>query len=250
MRNGNPKFRMYEHALVETESMRMLAYEKGTVDEVFAIPNGIKIIERLSVRPTGSNKLKKIVIPDSVEELGNGAFTSVYAETVEIGSGIKKMGFGVFDHSSALRTVTISEGTTCIGMYAFNSCINLETVTIPDSVTSIGQDAFKDCYRVRIIANPGSYAAEYAEANDLNNSIFEDYGYEIKEGKVKVQLDCKPLRNRPLKMARLKLSSFRMAANQFHPGHLQIVRISDMLGYPLQLPISLRTHLKAAATSQ
>ena len=38
----------------------------------------------------------ELVIPDSVEEIGNRAFDSMYLKTIYIGSGVKKIGMWAF----------------------------------------------------------------------------------------------------------------------------------------------------------
>ena len=65
----------------------------------------------------------ELVIPDSVTEIGNSAFS----------------------YCSGLTSVTIPDSVTEIGNSAFSYCSGLTSVTIPDSVTSIGYAAFDGC---------------------------------------------------------------------------------------------------------
>ena len=60
---------------------------------------------------------KKVVIPDGVTEIGEGAFADC----------------------SSLKSVVIPEGVTVIGNGAFSECSSLKSVVIPDSVTKIGE---------------------------------------------------------------------------------------------------------------
>ena len=66
--------------------------------------------------------LTSITIPNSVTEIGRGAF-----------------------ECTGLRSVTIPNSVTSIGDYAFYNCSGLTSITIPNSVTSIGNWAFEDC---------------------------------------------------------------------------------------------------------
>ncbi|MBE6197525.1 MAG: hypothetical protein E7141_02475 [Rikenellaceae bacterium] len=68
-------------------------------------------------------EITELVIPDSVTEIGYGAFS----------------------RCTSLTSVTISDSVTNIGVYAFRSCTSLTSITIPDSVTSIGNYAFNNC---------------------------------------------------------------------------------------------------------
>ena len=67
--------------------------------------------------------LTEYTIPDSVTEIGRGAFIGC----------------------TSLTSVTIPDSVTSIGGYAFYRCTSLTSVTIPDSVTEIGYYAFYNC---------------------------------------------------------------------------------------------------------
>ena len=66
---------------------------------------------------------KNTIIPNSVTEIGNYAFS----------------------YCIGLREVTIPNSVTTIGEHTFDQCSGLTEVTIPNSVTSIGDDAFFRC---------------------------------------------------------------------------------------------------------
>lgn len=107
----------------------------------------------------GCAALKQIEIPDSVENIGVCAFSGCHSLTsVEIPDGVKKIYYGAFDN-----------------------CSNLMRITVPDSVKEIEDDAFGYHNPVSelegleigvegfaIVCSRNSYAAEYAEKNELN----------------------------------------------------------------------------------
>ena len=113
------------------------------------------------------NYVKNLVIPNSVESIGNYAFY-----------GYK-----------GLISVIIPNTITTIGNYAFDNCKNLETVTFNESVTSIGSQAFSDCTSLTSVhitdikawcemsfndpwANPLFYAHHlFFNGEELNNLI-------------------------------------------------------------------------------
>ncbi len=81
----------------------------------------VKEIAKSAFREFG--KLESIVIPDSVERIGNLAFQYCYS----------------------LRTVYIGNGVVDIGEYAFGSCNTLNSITIGSGVKNIGENAFETC---------------------------------------------------------------------------------------------------------
>ena len=67
-----------------------------------------------------SEDITSINIPNSVESIGNGAFSW---------------------HKS-LTSINIPDSVESIERGAFDSCTSLKSINIPDSVKSIGEDAF------------------------------------------------------------------------------------------------------------
>jgi tetratricopeptide (TPR) repeat protein len=78
--------------------------------------------------------ITSVVIPDTVTEIGFGAFYGNKLERVVIGRGIKVIKGGV-----AQGRMEVSE------LGAFEGNANLTEILIPDTVTEIGARAFKDC---------------------------------------------------------------------------------------------------------
>lgn len=79
--------------------------------------------------------------------------------SINLASGISKIGNNAFYGAIALNSITIPEGVTSIGVNAFNSCTNLNTLTIPESITDIGTDAISNTNITTI--NYGGTIEEY-----------------------------------------------------------------------------------------
>lgn len=76
--------------------------------------------------------------------------------SVEINSGISKIGNNTFYNCTNLKNVVISNTVTKIGEQAFKFCESLTEITIPDSVTKIGDGAFAYCSSITEITIPSS----------------------------------------------------------------------------------------------
>jgi hypothetical protein len=64
---------------------------------------------------------------------------------VEMLEGVKSIGQGAFNHSSALTEVIIPDSVTSIGSFSFKDCDKLSALTIGSGVTYIGSTAFSGC---------------------------------------------------------------------------------------------------------
>ena len=84
--------------------------------------------------------LTSVIIPDSVEEIGDGAFSDRPIKYAKLPKNLKTISAALFQDTS-LEEITIPSTVTSIGDGAFNHT-NLTSISIPTSVTSIGGDAF------------------------------------------------------------------------------------------------------------
>lgn len=86
------------------------------------------------------------VIPDSITEIGAGAFEDCRGLTeLTIPNSVTSINKFAFSRCSGLTAVTIGSGVTSIGRWAFKGCSGLTTINIPDSVTKIDEGAFGGC---------------------------------------------------------------------------------------------------------
>lgn len=99
-----------------------------------------------------NDKLRHLVLPNSVEELGEDAFTL-----------------------SGLETITLSTALKRISPKAFKWCSHLTTLTIPASVTEIGHQAFAQCARLKSITFQGE--APKFTTNGQGQHAFSGYNF-------------------------------------------------------------------------
>lgn len=153
-----------------------------------------------SISPTS------IVIPDSVQSIGDYAFYYSYALTsISFGSGLKTIGYGALSSCGRLEKVyikdlvswcnitfseeipdynlyingnlaseiSIPDGVTSINDYAFASCNSIREVIIPEGVRTIGYYAFAGCSSLNKVIIPKSVRAidfcAFASCKSLSN---------------------------------------------------------------------------------
>ncbi len=87
--------------------------------------------------------VKKVIIPDTVTEIGNSAFEFTNITEITIPDSVTFIDEHAFKNCSNLTTVNMSGGkNTVIGKGAFSRCYGLKEIIIPEGVTTIGRDCF------------------------------------------------------------------------------------------------------------
>lgn len=94
-------------------------------------------------------------IPDSVTEIGDGAFSGVEGlKTIIIPGSVKRISANAFAFNSTLEKVVLSEGVEEIGTQAFNNCNKLQKIELPQSLTKIAGLAFYWCRNLQSVTIP------------------------------------------------------------------------------------------------
>ena len=123
---------------------------------------------------SGCWSLSSVVIPDSVNSIGNGAFYDCRSLTdIVIPDSVTRIGACTFGECSSLTGIVIPDGITSIEAGAFVGCSSLSSVVIPNSVTSIGNKAFWNCRSLTDLVIPDSVV-------NLNGNPFCRWDGELK----------------------------------------------------------------------
>lgn len=100
-------------------------------------------------------KVESIIVPDSVTEIGYGAFSgSLTLKSVSLGKGITKINRHTFFECWALKSVDLPDGVTEIGYMAFAYCIKLESIKLPEQLVVIDREAFYNCSALKKVEIP------------------------------------------------------------------------------------------------
>ena len=74
------------------------------------------------------------------------AFENSPITSITIPNSVTNIGNGAFNGCKSLTSITIPNSVTSIGGSAFYGCKSLTSITIPNSVISIGEEVFSYCY--------------------------------------------------------------------------------------------------------
>ena len=154
--------------LFNKDKTKLIKYPVGNRREYYVIPDGVISIEREAFQGSGGissiiigggansdidveefekcSVLKKIIIPDSVQSIGESAFEyCALLQDIAIPNAVTNIGDYAFYGCSGLTSVTIGNSVTSIGERTFYGCTSLTSITIGNSVKSIGYCAFYGC---------------------------------------------------------------------------------------------------------
>ena len=144
---GNPRFEVTDGALYDNDEQRLIACPL-TLEGSFTVREGTKIIGELAfggddLWGSWHSALKEIILPDSVEEIRDGAFEQSEITSIKLPASLKTIGNEAFAYSD-LTDITFNGILESVGSFAFRYT-DLRDVTLPDSLNFISNDAFANC---------------------------------------------------------------------------------------------------------
>lgn len=122
--------------------------QEEQVEQDFVIENGVL------VKYNGT--AEHVVIPNTVTEIGAGAFSSSDIKSIEMPNTVKKMGEGAFRSCQNLEEITLPNQLKKIEKSLFWNCTNLKKVVLPDSLVLIEENSFWNCRSLETLDIPKS----------------------------------------------------------------------------------------------
>ena len=123
-----------------TADMRTLIYFFHDGEDYFEIPYGV---ERIGDYAFSESEIKHVVIPETVIEIGNEAFSRCSnLEEIHIPQSVEKIGSAAFFECEHLHKVNLPQKLEIIEPQVFEHCRNLGYINIPNTVKIIGAKAF------------------------------------------------------------------------------------------------------------
>lgn len=105
------------------------------------------------------------IVKEGTRLIINEAFAGSNLTDITIPNTVADIGVGAFQYS-ALTSIIIPNGVTKIWAGAFHHCTSLKSVTLPNSITQIQRDAFRDCTALTTVV------CEAVQVPDCQHNIF------------------------------------------------------------------------------
>ena len=120
-----------------------------------------------------NKKIKKVIIPDTVTELGSSVFKECRKlESVELSKNTSVMGGECFKDCKSLTAIILPDSLTEIRGETFMGCSSLKTVVLPNKITEIKGNTFENCSSLEIINIPSGVTRIAAHAFYGCTSLF------------------------------------------------------------------------------
>lgn len=120
--------------------------------------------------------VNNIKLPNNVIFIGEGAFTQCDFEEITIPSSVKYLGSKAFEACSKLEKVHVKAELKNLLYSTFGYCSKLKTVEFPESVKSIGDYAFYGCTSLKSLTVPdnvilGKNSIGYYSKSGVNKKV-------------------------------------------------------------------------------
>ena len=146
-----------DNVLYTKDMKKLIYYSHGLNEEVFAVPDGVKIIASFSFAST--MKVRDIILPFSIIEIETFAFKNANISRINLDTFVAPF---AFEDCHNLTHIDIGPRYNRIQRYTFNRCGNLTGVTIPSTVTLIQEFAFNECENMTfLVIEEGVSTLEY-----------------------------------------------------------------------------------------
>ena len=140
----NPHFKSVDGNLFSRDGTRLIRYASAQEISSYSVPDGTVIIERSAFEK--AKHLTEVVLTNTVEEIGPGAFTDCENMcSINLVNSLKTIGAQAFASCNALTEITIPDSVEELSYGMFSHCKKLETVVIGSGVIHLERNVFSGC---------------------------------------------------------------------------------------------------------
>lgn len=130
--------------------------------------------------------VKKVIMADTVQEIGSQAFERCYdLNEIIWSSNLLTIGSSAFAYDTGLTELILPGQTKFIDQYAFDYCESLKTVVLPASLKTMRSSAFRNCIALTSLTVNGDIPT-YSESFYNTGSLSGGYTVTFGEGVTRI----------------------------------------------------------------
>ncbi len=169
----NPSYQSIDGILYSKDGKELIAYPQGGKKECF-IQEGTESIGRNAFEGV---PIEKVVMPDSVNEIQDHAFSGCQElKEIQWSPSLKSIGEFSFSHCRSLSSIVLPDSVQTVGVCAFTSCISVTELSLGNGLQSISFGAFIDLPFASIPEFPDSLSSIESNAFEIGFPYEEDPG--------------------------------------------------------------------------
>lgn len=124
----------------------LLKYDAADQRDMVVIPPWVRVIGNSVFSHC---KIRRIFIPNSVQEIQYCAFLDSYLHSIVIPDSVIKLGDDALAYCNYLKRAVIGSGITRINQQTFRYCQMMDHLELPPGLQGVGSDAFEKCYSLK-----------------------------------------------------------------------------------------------------
>lgn len=137
---------------IKKEEGRVIAVKYTGTDRIVTVPEGVT---EIGENAFSGKTLNRVIMPDSVKIIREGAFSECRNLTAVVFSGkLKKIERKAFYNCENLKAAEFPDSLEEIGSNAFSFCRSIREIELPEAVRKIESFAFNECRRLEKISLP------------------------------------------------------------------------------------------------
>ena len=145
------------------------SFERVVIPDTY---NGLRVTAVSDGLFTGDENLREVVLPESIDEIGNDAFAGcVNLQSVTIPDSIRTIGDGAFSGCSSLTSADLGGMLETLGARAFEGCASMQSVEFGENLATVGEFAFDGCSSLVSAYLPNSVSSLGTGAFRNNTSL-------------------------------------------------------------------------------
>ena len=138
--NTNTAYKVEDNILYSADGKILKLCPRGRTGD-FVIPETVETIDQSAFAYTWS--LSNVVITNNVKQINRFAFNSSYIKSIVIGESVQNIGLGAFNNCSYLKNVTINSSEIAGNLSTSGACGNLlnsaEIIYLKEEIADVGE---------------------------------------------------------------------------------------------------------------
>lgn len=148
---GSDSYSSRDGVLYNKNGTTLVCYPMGRTGTL-TVPAGVT---RIGKNAFYGSRVSSVILPESIEEIGNSAFANCTAITsLALPEGISLVSESTFEGCTRLQQISLPGSLTAIGNKAFHNCESLCNIDLPAGLKSIGREAFRNCKSIDHVTVP------------------------------------------------------------------------------------------------